>query len=261
MSPLAFDEPTAQRLEVLYRARDVLRRRRLVRAALDPRVGEQLLDIGCGPGFYVAELLGDVGPTGSVVGIDRSPEMLAIAARRCAGLGNVVFFESDATALPVPDEAFDGALSVQVLEYVADVDTALREIGRVLRPGARLVVWDVDWSTVSWYSTDPGRMQHVLSAWDAHLAHPALPRTLAPRLRAAGFTDIVTEGHAFVAEELTPDAYGPAIIPFIRDFVPGHGGVTTEEADVWAQEQEDLHAAGSFFFACIQFCFRAVRDG
>jgi SAM-dependent methyltransferase len=49
--------------------------------------------------------------------------------------------------------SFDRALSVQVLEYVSDPAAALADLHRALRPGGRLVVWDVDWSTVSWHST------------------------------------------------------------------------------------------------------------
>ena len=42
---------------------------------------------------------------------------------------------------------------MQVLEYVSDPAAALADLHRALRPGGRLVVWDVDWSTVSWHST------------------------------------------------------------------------------------------------------------
>jgi hypothetical protein len=65
----------------------------------------------------------------------------------------------------------------------------LYRTGDVLRR-RRLVVWDVDWSTVSWHSADPDRMRRVLAIWDGHLADPCLPRTLAAGLRSVGFGDI-----------------------------------------------------------------------
>src|SRR5690242_19159990 len=93
MSQLVFDDNLADQLERLYHKRDILRRRALVREAVGAQPGERILDVGCGPGFYVAEVLDEVGAEGSVVGIDVSPQMLAIAARRCAGRANVEFRE------------------------------------------------------------------------------------------------------------------------------------------------------------------------
>jgi SAM-dependent methyltransferase len=194
-----------------------------------------------------------------VTGVDASPQTLALARRRTEGHDNVELHLGDATALPVGDAGFDAALSVQVLEYVADQDAALAELHRALRPGGRLVIWDVDWSTVSWHAADADRMRRVLAAWDGHLADPCLPRTLAARLRAAGFTDVRAEGHTFATTELTPDAYGAAILPLVEDYVAGHGGVTADEAAAWAAEQRALGERGEFFFACVQFCFTATR--
>ena len=84
MAQLEFDEATAKQLEVVYGTRDIVRRRRLVREALGASPGERILDIGCGPGFYVVELLDQVGPEGSVVGVDASAAMLAISMRPSA---------------------------------------------------------------------------------------------------------------------------------------------------------------------------------
>jgi ubiquinone/menaquinone biosynthesis C-methylase UbiE len=259
MSQLVFDEALAAQLETLYRTRDVLRRRRLVREALQAGPGDRVLDVGCGPGFYVAELVEQVGPTGSVTGVDASPQTLELARRRTEGRDNVALQLADATALPVPDGAFDAALSVQVLEYVTDVDAALAELHRAVAPGGRVVIWDVDWSTVSWHSTDPARMARVLAAWDGHLADPCLPRTLAARLRAAGFADVAAEGHTFATTELTPDAYGAAIVPLVEQYVAGRDGVTEDEAAAWTAELGELGKRGEFFFACVQFCFTATR--
>jgi arsenite methyltransferase len=256
---LVFDEKTAAELDSLYRSRDVRRRRRLVGSALGARPGERILDIGCGPGFYVAELLEEVGPGGSVVGLDRSPQMLAIAARRCQDYDNVAFRESEATSLSVEDGSFDAALCVQVLEYVPEVAAALAEMRRTLRLGGRLVLWDVDWTTLSWHSSDPARMRRVLEAWDAHLVHPALPRILASLLRAAGFEKILVEGHVFATTDLTPQSYGGALLPLIERFVAGRDEIGEAEARAWAAEQGERAAGEEFFFSCTQFCFSATR--
>lgn len=136
-----------------------------------------------------------MGAEGSVVGVDGSPQMLAVAARRCEKHDNVSLHEADATSLPVDDGSFDAAVCVQVLEYVQDATAALAEMHRAVRRGGRLVVWDVDWATVSLYSSDPGRTERVLRAWDGHLAHPSLPQTLTARLRSVGFDNVRVEGH------------------------------------------------------------------
>jgi arsenite methyltransferase len=260
MAQLVFDESLVEQLEQLYRTRDVRRRRRLVQDALGAQPGERILDVGCGPGFYVAELLDQVGPQGTVVGVDASAQMLAVAARRCEGRPNVAFHEGDATSLPVADGSFDAALCVQVLEYVTRPAVALAEMHRVLKPGGRLVVWDVDWATVSWHSTDPARMARALQAWDEHLADPSLPRTLTRHLRAAGFAGVGVEGHAFATNELSPETYGGASLGLIEQYVAGAGRLGPREAKAWADEQRALGARGEFYFACVQFCFTAERS-
>ena len=259
MALLEFDEKLAEQMEVVYRSRDILRRRRLVYEALDVSEGDRVLDAGCGPGFYAAELLERVGERGTVVGLDRSEQMLAVAAHRCGDVPNVTFERAEVTSLPVEDDSFDRALSVQVLEYVPEVDTAIAELRRALRPGGRVVIWDVDWRTLSWHSEDPERMRLVLAAWDEHLTHPSLPLTLAARMRAAGFEDVRMEAHAFASAELSGDAYGSALLPLMQNYVAGVERIGEETARAWVAEQHELQERGRFFFACTQFCFTGVR--
>lgn len=254
-----FGDGTGHQLEAMYRIGDVVRRRGLVRSSLAAAPGERILDVGCGPGFLSAELHEEVGPAGSVVGIDSSPAMLALAAQRCDRLGNVTLHPGDAISLPVPDASFDGAVCVQVLEYVADTLAALRELYRALRPGGRVVVWDVDWATVSWQSNDPVRMARVLGAWDEHLTHPSLPRVLAPAMRSAGFQDVMMTAHPFAAAHFDPGSYGVAIIPLITNFVPGRRGVTGDDVTAWASELAELGERDEFYFASLQFGFLGTR--
>jgi arsenite methyltransferase len=259
MAQLEFDENLTKQLEVMYRRRDVMRRRRLVHKALAAQLGEDVVDVGCGPGFYVDELLERVGPDGSVAAIDSAPAMLAVAANRAQGHENVTFHQADATRLPLPDQAFDAALSVQVLEYVSEVDAAVSEIHRVLRPGGRIVIWDVDWETVSWHSRDSGRMRAVLDAWDKHLTHRSLPQTLGASLRRAGFQNIDVQAHAFATIHLDPDTYGGSLTDLITQYAVNPGGMDVDDVQAWRAEQQDLAASGEFYFSCTQCCFVAQK--
>jgi arsenite methyltransferase len=256
---LEFDRRLVERLEQLYATRDVLRRRELVRAALGARAGDRVLDLGCGPGFYVTELLEVVGRGGSIVGVDGSADMLAVAAKRAEGHDNVEFHEADATSLPVPDASVDRAIAVQVLEYVGDISAALAELHRALRPGGRVLVWDVDWATVSWQAGDGELMRRVLAAWDKHLTHPSLPRTLAAHLRGAGFDRIQMDAYPFATTQLIPDAYGGSLVPLLEQYVVEQGGMSRQEGKLWADEQRKLGERGEFFFTVTQFCFTASR--
>src|SRR3954451_3358971 len=148
MSQIVFDEKMVSQLEALYATRDVRRRRRLVREAVGAKPGARIVDVGCGPGFHVEEIAEQVGDAGSVVGVDARATMLDVASNRNAARSNVAFHQGDAGALPLPDAEFDAAACVQVLEYVEGAIGALRELRRVVAPGGRVVVWDVDWGTV-----------------------------------------------------------------------------------------------------------------
>jgi len=109
------------------------------------RVGESVLDLGCGAGFDTFVAAQRVGLEGRVVGIDLSPEMIAVAqaGQAEAGFPQVEFCEAPVEALPFLDASFDIAISNGVLNLVPDKPAALREILRVLRPGGRLQACDI----------------------------------------------------------------------------------------------------------------------
>jgi arsenite methyltransferase len=259
VSQLVFDEDAARSIEAMYFIGDALRRRAIVRQRLAAQPGERIVDIGCGPGFYCAELAEEVGPSGSIVGVDDSESMLALARRRCDQFANVELVQGEATAAPVDDASFDAAISVQVQEYVPDIAASLAEMLRVLKPGGRVLIWDIDWSTVS-ISGDRDRNARVMAAWDEHLANPSLPRTLTRELRTAGFEQIELTAHGFATNDFNPDEYyGPTLVPFIAAFVAGRQGISADEADAWVAEQRALGDQGEFYFAVIQSCFTARK--
>jgi arsenite methyltransferase len=111
--------------------------------ALEP--GKRVLDLGCGAGLDSLVAAQMVGPNGSVVGLDMTPEMLAKARAGAAasGLENVRFVEGDAERLPFADESFDVVISNGVIDLIPDKDAVFSELHRVLAPGGRIQVADV----------------------------------------------------------------------------------------------------------------------
>jgi arsenite methyltransferase len=162
-------------------------------------------------------------------------------------------------ALPVADGSFDAALAVQVIEFVPDAQRALADLHRALRPGGRVLVWDIDWATVSLHSEDPVRSERVLRAWDGQRAHRSLPRTLGPLLRAAGFTEVRMSAHPFATLGADPDSFGASLVPLIGSYAAGREGISDEDAAAWVEEQRRLEERGDFYFACTQLCFTARK--
>lgn len=168
-----------------------------LRALLRPGPGLRLLDLGGGTGL-VAELLD--GPWAEVVVFEPDARKVAYGRARRPGLR---FVEGLAEQLPFPDAAFDRAMALVSLHHMHDQPAALREVRRVLRPGAVLVLHELD----------PTQKLTRHLRWLEHRVHgPGAthfvgPAELRAMLDAAGFRAV--EGHAaprgyFVAAESPP---------------------------------------------------------
>jgi arsenite methyltransferase len=260
-SSMTFDEAAALRVEALYATPDVAATRVAAFRALDPRPGERIADLGCGPGFMTRELALAVGPSGRVHGLDLSAPMLALARARCAGLPAVELAEGDMAAVGLPDGSLDAAVALQSLEYVPEVARAVAEVARLLRPGGRAVVLDTDFGSVVWHGRDQARVDRILAAYDAHVAHRGLPRVLGRLATEAGLAVVRREVVPILDASFHPNTYAHGIALFIRDFVVGSGRVPAEEADGWLAECTALDAAGEFFMGLNRYLFVLRKPG
>ena len=109
------------------------------------KAGDSVLDVGCGTGTLAIVSKRRVGPTGTVHGIDASPEMIARAGEKAKKAGVEVFFKQGVVeALPFPDAHFDAVLSTLMLHHLPRKlrEQCAREVRRVLKPGGRVLVVD-----------------------------------------------------------------------------------------------------------------------
>ena len=257
MSTLSFNAKAADDLAKAYATPDMIAQREAVLNLLDLKPGMRVIDIGCGPGFLCESMAYEVGSDGHVLGIDISDDLITMCRARTPP-AHLSYAREDALALGAADQSFDIAACTQVAEYIPDTSTVLSEMARVLRPGGRALIMATDWDNVACYTEEPERMQRVMQAWEGHCAHPRLPRTLATKLRAHGFSDVTAHMHPLINLNFARDTYSYNVLKLVRSYV-AKAGILQAEAEEWFNELTRLDEAGQYYFASARMIFTATR--
>jgi arsenite methyltransferase len=162
-------------------------------AVAELRPGQVVLDLGSGAGADVLISARRVAPAGRVIGLDMTPEMLALAKANAtaAGVDNVEFLHGFLEDIPLPDAAVDVVISNCVINLSADKPTVLREAARVLRPGGLFAVSDV--------IADPDMDEATrtdMQQWTGCVAGALTRQQFEQALRDAGLDGVeITETH------------------------------------------------------------------
>ena len=212
-------------------------------AAVQP--GERVLDLACGPGETTLEAARRVGPQGEVLGIDSSPEFIALARQRAldSGARNVRFAVMDAGALDLPASYWDVVICHLGIGEFADARATLAEVQRVLRPVGRVAL--STWGEAArspWLATPYDAAHAVIPPRPAAAVAPPFrygePGVLSRLIADCEYGDVTPDRVSATLEYTDAEAYWSALE---RGLAYGASPL----AGVSAEQRAAIHAAGA----------------
>jgi len=132
------------------------------------------------------------------------------------------------------------------------------KFARVLRPDGRVFIVDTDFDSWVWYAADAERMARIMKGWAMHCADPRLPRTLVPRIRAAGFKVVGVEGYPIVSTTYHPGDYSYGLSQLISGFLRTRG-FDAAVVDGWLADLLTIEQRNSSFFSLNRYFFSAEK--
>ena len=178
------------------------------------KAGETVLDLGSGAGIDCFLAAKKVGPSGRVIGVDMTAEMIDRAREnaRKNGIANVEFRLGEIENLPVADGTVDVILSNCVINLSTDKPRVFREAFRVLRPGGRMMVSDL-----ALKKPLPKAIRDSVEAYVACIAGAMVKDEYLGAIRDAGFKDVETVSEkTFPAELVLDDSLAPEIVKKLK---------------------------------------------
>jgi SAM-dependent methyltransferase len=210
---------------------------------------QRVVDVGCGTGMAVAELRG----RGiDAIGIDRSEAMIKRARQR---FPDARFQVAPAEVLPIQDASLHGYRAERVYSHMTDARPALAEARRVLAPGGRFVLVDIDNDLWIIDSDDRPLTRTLVRAYADSVANAWIGRNCRSLLLDMGFVEVSVELQPAVQTRLSP-----SLVEGVTRAALTAGLVSAEQAATWVAEQRRRDEQGRFFAANPRFVVSAVRD-
>lgn len=216
--------------------------------------GQQVLEVGCGPGTDAQVLARRVLPGGRVIAVDKSKTMIATAMERAHGLDlPLEFRQGDVYALEFPANSFDGCRADRVFHHLERCDDALAELVRVTRPGGRIVLSEPDFGSIVLSAADRELTRLVLNARCDEYASGWCGRELPGLFRRAGLTDLVVIPVPVTATDFAvPNEQWFGLSKLVDEMGAG-GKLDPRRAAAWLRQLEESSAAGTFFCSILVF--------
>lgn len=216
---------------------------------------EQILDVGCGRGEALRWIAAHVGASGRVVGVDVKQGLLdaVVATSEAAGERNIAVYLADAVSLPFPDQSFDAALSVNVLEAVSERSRALGEMKRVLRSGGRVLLAHADYESQVYACSDRALARRINLAFSEALmpgyqaGDGQLGRHLWGLVNAAGFRHVELRVLPLVETEFAAPHLGWTLTRLSPRWIVEQG-LVQEDLDRWRRDLEERSARAEYVY-------------
>ena len=256
-----YDKQAAALVDRSYQAPEIVNQRLRTLDGLAPKRGESVLDAGCGTGLLLELEAMAVGADGRAEGIDFSEDMLERAVERCTGMPQVRLHRGTVESLPFEDASFDALSCTQTLLYVDDLDRALGEFYRVLKPGGRIAVLETDWTGAILNSHDQALTQRIFDAWDVGVPNPNLPKRLRPLLLELGFSAPRVEAIPVLNPSYCENSFSANMLENYARVARRHDKITPQESRDWIAGIDRLIKQDAYFFCVNRFLFTAVKKG
>jgi len=256
---LEFSDEVNHALKMAYQTPDIVAARAEVLKSLKLQAGLKVLDIGSGPGLLALDISQKMAGSGSVVGVDMADNMIESAEKLCADNKRVSFEQGDAMSLPFADNSFDAVVSTQVYEYVPDLDAALAEFARVLRPGGRGVIVDTDWAFPYWSAGDGDCRDRMINAWKQHCAQESVPMRLPRSINSAGLQLQNVRALPIMNTHYNEVNFSYWLSKIIASFAIGREGLTHSDSDAWIAGLNSLEQSGEYFFCINRYLYEIVN--
>jgi ubiquinone/menaquinone biosynthesis C-methylase UbiE len=220
-----------------------------------------VLDLGCGTGVVTRAIAARDRFSGTVIGIDRSPEFIAAAERLAADAGvgdRVEFVVGDAHELDLPAAIFDAVVAHTLVSHVRDPLAVLAEAARVIRPGGVVAVFDGDYASLTFGCSDPQLGQTIEGAIQSMImSSPRVMREVPRLLPKAGLQLMATQAHVYAEAGSSSfllnlaETYGP--------LAASNGLAPAAHVDAWLDDQRRSAEDGTFLAACNYYAYVAHR--
>ena len=222
-----------------------------------------VLDLGCGTGVVGRVIAAHDGFPGTVTGVDQSPEFITAARRFASEAGvdeRLDYVVGDAHELEFPAASFDAVVAHTLISHVRDPLAVLAQAGRVVRPGGAVAIFDGDYASLTFGSSEPRLGEAMERAIQSIIMSvPRVMRELPRLLPQAGLRLTVMQAHVYA--EAGSSSFMLNLAETYAPLAASTGVMSATDVNTWLADQRRSAAEGTFFAACNYYACLAYAAG